>query len=178
MVLPTDTVYGLAADPRFPGAQERLYAAKGRAEDKPIAFLASDIEVIEVYGALLDERERRLAEHFWPGALTLVLKTPDAAASGPCILEGFRIPDYDFTRLAIRACGTPLRVTSANRSGMEAARTAEEAVAMLKGSVSLVIDGGPAPGGKASSVVQVSDEQVLVLREEAISRNEIMRIAQ
>ena len=93
-VIPTDTVYGLAARPDFPEAVERLYTIKGRELKKPIAILASDIAAIERFGYPVEGKARELAEKHWPGALTMVIGA-----------EGFRIPDHAETRELISACG-------------------------------------------------------------------------
>lgn len=166
IILPTDTVYGVAADPRVPAAVERLFAAKGRDRDKPIPFLADDIHRVEKTGAELGRAGRRLAKRYWPGPLTLVLRTRD-------VFEGFRVPDHAVSRAVLRAAGSALRVTSANRSGEPPARTAREAVMALGRSVALALDAGSAPLGKASTVVKIEGEKVHVLREGALSSAEI-----
>jgi L-threonylcarbamoyladenylate synthase len=163
VVLPTDTVYGLAADSRLSGAEERLRAAKGREPDKPIPILAADMDSIVSSGVSLNDMERRLASAFWPGPLTLVLQTGERR-------EGFRVPDCAVTRRVLRACGGLLRVTSANLSGEQPALTATEAAVALAGRIAMVLDGGPSPGGTPSSVVRVVDGALVVIRAGAISR--------
>lgn len=165
VVLPTDTVYGVAADGRLPGAEERLARAKGRPEDKPIPLLAAGLAEVENYGAALTPAERRLAEAFWPGPLTLVLRVPRAGAAAR---EGFRVPDCATALALLRAVGGVLRVTSANRSGEPPALTAAQAADALGASVELFLDGGPAPGGVPSSVVQIEEGGLNVLRAGAI----------
>ena len=117
-VIPTDTVYGLAARPDFAAAVDRLYTIKGRELRKPIAILASDVEAIGRFGYPIEGKARELAEKYWPGALTLVVGK-----------EGFRIPDHAETRELIAACGGVLRVTSANLSGRRPATDAPQALA-------------------------------------------------
>lgn len=168
VVMPTDTVYGLAADPRVQGAEDRLRNAKGREPDKPIPILAADMDSVISAGVSMNGLERRLASAFWPGPLTLVLQI----ANRP---EGFRVPDCALTRRVLRACGGQLRVTSANLSGEEPARTAAEAAEALAGRVAIVLDGGPSPGGQPSSVVQVKDGVLSVIREGAIPREALER---
>lgn len=164
IVLPTDTVYGLAADPTNPEARRRLCAAKGRDAEKPIPLMASSLEAISRYGAHIGELEKRLATAFWPGPLTLVLTFRDHT-------EGFRIPDHPVTEEIIRRAGGILRVTSANLSGQPPATTAAEAQAALGNHVALYLDDGPSPGtGAVSSVVDVRDGTLRVLREGALSR--------
>lgn len=157
-VIPTDTVYGLAARPDFPAAVERLYTIKGREAKKPIALLASEIAAIERFGYKVTGRARELAEAHWPGALTLVIGQ-----------EGFRIPDHAKTRALLAACGGVLRVTSANLSGRRPATDAPQALADVGLSADYVVDDGVSPGGVPSTVVRVGDDGSLeVLREGAI----------
>jgi len=157
-VIPTDTVYGLAAHPDFPEAVDRLYTIKGREFKKPIALLASDIKAIARFGYPLSGKALELAERHWPGALTLVVGK-----------EGFRIPDHAETRELIAACGGILRVTSANLSGQRPATDAPHALAEVGLSADWVVDDGVSPGGVPSTVVRVCDDGSLeVLRAGAI----------
>lgn len=157
-VIPTDTVYGLAARPDCQAAVDRLYSIKGRELKKPIALLASDIAAIERLGFSLAGKARELAERHWPGALTLVVGK-----------EGFRIPDHVGTRKLLAACGGVLRVTSANLSGQRPATDAPQALAEVGLSADYVVDDGISPGGVPSTVVRVNDDGSLtILREGAI----------
>ena len=157
-VIPTDTVYGLAARPDFDEAVDRLYTIKGRELKKPIALLASDVEAIARFGYPIAGRARELAEKYWPGALTMVIGK-----------EGFRIPDHDKTRELIAACGGVLRVTSANLSGRRPATDAPQALKDVGLSADYVVDDGVSPGGVPSTVVRVKDDgSIEVLREGAI----------
>lgn len=158
VVIPTDTVYGLAAHPAFDAAVDRLYTIKGREARKPIALLASDIDAIERFGYSIVGKARELAERYWPGALTMVIGK-----------EGFRIPDHIGTRQLIRDCGGILRVTSANLSGQRPATDAPQALADVGLAADYVIDDGVSPGGIPSTVIRVYDDgSIEVLREGAI----------
>ena len=159
VVIPTDTVYGLAAHPAFPAAVERLYTIKQRDAKKPIALLASDGEGAAKFLGKMDAQATRLAARHWPGALTLVLPS----AQG--IFEGLRVPDHDWTRELIRRCGGVLRVTSANLSGRHTATEAPSALNEIGLSADLVVDGGVSPGGVASTVAKVAEGSITVLRE-------------
>ena len=170
VVIPTETVYGLAADPRVPGAVEKIYGAKERAESKPVAFLAADTEQIAARGAVMEPAAVRLMRRFWPGPLTLVLKTPAG-------FVGFRVPDYPVALSLLWRAKSVLAVTSANRSGDTPALTAEQAAEALRDRVALVLDAGESPGGVPSTVVKVDGDSVSVLREGAIRRDEILRVA-
>ena len=157
-VIPTDTVYGLAARPDFEEAVDRLYTIKGREAKKPIALLASDVEAIGRFGYPVEGKARELAEKYWPGALTMVIGK-----------EGFRIPDHAQTRELIAACGGVLRVTSANLSGRRPATDAMQALADVGLSADCVVDDGVSPGGAPSTVVRVCDDGELeILREGAV----------
>lgn len=159
VVIPTDTVYGLAAHPDFPDAVARLYTIKGRAEGKPIALLASSGEAAEKFlGAPLTPRAAALAKAHWPGALTMVLPK----GSG---FEGLRVPDHEWTRRLIEACGGTLRVTSANLSGHAPAVDAIASLASVGLNADMVCDDGVSPGGVASTVVKIgADDSLVVLR--------------
>lgn len=169
VILPTDTVYGVAAHPAIPSAVAAVYAAKLRDLGKPLPLLASSAEAVARWGARIGEGERRLAARFWPGPLTLVL----GVGSGT---EGFRVPDCDFTRRVIAAAGGVLRVTSANRSGEPAAVNAAEALRALGGAVALAVDAGAAPIGVPSTVARVEGGRVTVLREGALSGGELQSV--
>lgn len=160
-IIPTETVYGLAGDPRVAGVMEKMFEAKGRDRGKPIPCLAADVAAVEAAGAVLGEPERRLARLFWPGPLTMVLR----AGSGT---EGFRVPDHAVTLALLREVGGILRATSANRSGEPPALTAEEAMEALGDSVDVVVDAGRVPGGVASTVVRVEGTELRFLRAGAI----------
>ena len=150
-VIPTDTVYGLAARPDCAEAVRRLYTIKGRAKQKPIAILAADADAAARFiGNVAADVGRR----HWPGALTVV-------AQG----EGVRVPDHAWTRRLIAACGGTLRVTSANLSGRRAATDAPQALADVGLSADIVVDDGISPGGVPSTVVRIEPDGTLkVLR--------------
>ena len=150
-VIPTDTVYGLAAHPSFPAAVERLYSIKGREARKPIALLAADAAAAARFlGGSLPPGAAELAARHWPGALTLVLPYADGAT-----FEGLRVPDHAWTRRLLAACGGVLRVTSANLSGRQPATDAASALSDVGLSADLVVDDGVSPGGAASTVVKI-----------------------
>lgn len=166
IVVPTETVYGLCADPRNPDAMNAVCAAKGRPEEKKCACLVGGLGHLVVAGAVLCPTVRALADRFWPGPLTLVLDTPD----GP---SGFRWPDHEVALEVVRTFGRSVAATSANRSGEAPAQTAAEAAAALGDFVDLVLDSGPVPGGVPSTVVKVHDGRIEILREGAISESRL-----
>lgn len=162
VIVPTETVYGVACHPDFPEALERIRAMKHRDRDKPFQLLAADIATVWADGALHSPEAERAAAH-WPGALTLVLPT------GKGTTEGYRVPDLPLLRRLIALCGGLLRCTSVNLSGEPPAKDVREAMAALGGAVDLVLDGGPAQLGVASTVAALSPEgRLAVLRQGSV----------
>jgi L-threonylcarbamoyladenylate synthase len=163
VVIPTDTVYGLAAHPSHPEAVKRLYTIKGREESKPIGFLAANKESVLSYGAKMTSNVKSLAESYWPGALTLVLECKDG------VYEGFRVPNHNFTSRLLILCGGVLRVTSANLSGKRPATDVPQALAEIGLNADMILDDGVSPGGVPSTVVKaMRDGEIEVLRQGAI----------
>jgi L-threonylcarbamoyladenylate synthase len=160
VAFPTETVYGIAVAATVPEAVERLYAIKGRPRSKPMTVMVSDVAEVRRRCPRLPAAAERLMERFWPGPLTLVLK--DAAGH----MTGFRVPNHPL------AVG--LLVPSANRSSHPAPTTAEAVLREFPDELDLVIDGGSAEGGVPSSVVQVTDEGIDVLRAGAIPEARIL----
>ncbi|MBO6167456.1 MAG: Sua5/YciO/YrdC/YwlC family protein [Kiritimatiellae bacterium] len=162
-VIPTDTVYGLAAHPDCPDAVARLYTIKGREAKKPIAMLADSAETLARRGFALAGQAAALAERHWPGALTLVIQDRNGA------WEGLRVPNHAWTRRLIASCGGLLRVTSANLSGQRPATDAPAALKEVGLSADFVVDDGTSPGGTASTVVKAfPDGSLEILRPGAI----------
>lgn len=174
VAFPTDTVYGLAASAFSEEAIDKLFEAKGRETTKAIAVLLGDLDQLPRMTPGLSTPARQLAEHYWPGPLTLVVNRvpglPENLSPLPTI--GLRIPDHPFA-LALLRCTGPLATTSANQSGMANALTAEEVLRQLDGQIDLVIDGGRTPGGVPSTVVDCTGEQLRVLREGPIPPSEL-----
>lgn len=162
IILPTETVYGVAADPGVAGAEDRIYEAKGRERGKPVALLASSLEAVERAGAVLSPAARRLACRYWPGPLTLLLNCGSR-------VEGFRVPNHSVALAVLKAAGGLLRVTSANRSGEASTLTADSAVKALDSHIALVLDAGPADLGLESTVVDATGEPVKIIRQGALS---------
>jgi tRNA threonylcarbamoyl adenosine modification protein (Sua5/YciO/YrdC/YwlC family) len=160
IVIPTDTVYGLAV---LPGGEDLLATLKDRPPEMPIAVLVGDAAAVP-----LPPAAAVLAEEFWPGPVTLVVPEPGAAG----VTVGLRCPDHEFARALARRVG-PLPTTSANRHGHPTPPTAAAAAAGLTGAPGLVVDGGPC-GGVPSTVVDCTGERVSVLREGAVSTTAIL----
>ncbi|MFM9108420.1 MAG: L-threonylcarbamoyladenylate synthase [Chloroflexota bacterium] len=174
---PTDTVYALAASLAFPDALERIYDLKGRDEAKPLPVLLSAPARLRDVAAGVDDRLLDLADRFWPGPLTIVLPARDglpAAATGRDAAGGrtvaVRVPDHFLAIEVIERAGGAVGSTSANRSGDPPARSAAEVLAQLPAGFDILLDGGVAPGGVPSTVVEAGPDGVRVLREGAIAR--------
>lgn len=175
VVLPTDTVYGLAALPTIAEATAKLFDRKGRLADVPIAVLCSSVDQALDLADLTDDtvadRARSWAEAHWPGPLTMVLPrhpSIDWTLGDPSHTIGVRVPDHEFVR-AVTADIGPLAVTSANRHGMPTPPTAAEAANSLTGPVDLVVEAGHLDT-TASTVVDVVTGAVL--RRGAVSPTE------
>lgn len=166
VILPTDTVYGVGADPWQGEAVTALYKIKHRSPDRAIPVLLADIADISRFAVEIPLIAYRLALIFWPGPLTIAIpKHPDVleiVSSLPTV--GLRVPDHDATRAVIRACGGALAVTSANISGQPSPLTADEAASALGEGAALVLDGGRCPGGVPSTVVDVTGDQLRIIR--------------
>jgi L-threonylcarbamoyladenylate synthase len=164
---PTDTVYGVGAHGLQPAAVERLYVAKRRPKDKAIPLLVAGVEALTQVAIEIPDAAYALAERFWPGALTLVLRravqVPDMVTSGGDTVA-VRAPDHPVTQALIAALDAPLAATSANLSGLPAPDTPEGVLAQLDGRIDLLLDGGTCPGGVASTVLDLTVSPPAVLR--------------
>lgn len=171
VVLPTDTVYGVAALPSVPGATERLYALKRRRPETPLAVLVADQGAARRVTAGWPVAAERITRRLWPGALTLVLdRAPEVEAwdlGGDPLSIGVRCPAHALVRAVAHAVG-PMAVTSANVHGQPTPPTATAAAAALAGPVAVVADGGLL-AGSASTVVDLRGPDLVVRREGAVT---------
>lgn len=170
--IPTDTVYGIAADGWNAEAVERLFVAKDRPSSKAIMLLLGDEADVDRAARELPPRARMLAARYWPGGLTLVVKArPELPANLRADTDtiGVRLPDAPVVRELVRQLGRPLAATSANRSGGVNPRTVQDVLNDLAGRIPLVLDGGATPGKVASTVLDCTVDPPRVLREGAIS---------
>jgi L-threonylcarbamoyladenylate synthase len=172
VAFPTDTVYGIAVALDARDGIPRLFAAKSRPLDRSIALLVADRAQAETLG-VLGATARRLADAFWPGGLTLVVPRREGVALPPELTSdaqsvGLRVPDHAAPRALAAAVG-PLPTTSANRSGEPEARDADAIESVLGDAIELILDGGPAPGGPASTVVDCTGPRPRVLRVGAVA---------
>jgi L-threonylcarbamoyladenylate synthase len=172
VVYPTETFYGLGADPFSSAALERLFAAKGRDAEKTVALIAADADSALALAREVSLVARRLADTFWPGALTLVLPAradlPDAIVGiGGGV--GVRVSPHPVARALAAGLGHPVTATSANRAGEPPARTLAEAHAALGDKVKVFLEGGTLNAAAPSTVVAVEDDTWRLIRAGAIS---------
>ena len=172
---PTDTLYGVAVNPFSPRAMERLFAVKGRDPGKPILLLVDSISMVRTV-AVPNSTFDAVAEAFWPGPITLVTQArpdvPEQVTAGTHKV-GLRWPNAAVAVQLIRAFGSPITGTSANLSGQAAARSAEDVIVQLGNSVDIVIDGGILQISPASTVLDVSREPPILLREGPIKYEDL-----
>ena len=177
VAFPTDTVYGVGTFAFNGKAARHIYTVKKRPPDKAIPILLGDISQILLVAMNLPESALKLAEFFWPGALTLIVPKHPNIPQDISSLDtvGVRIPDHNFTRALLNATG-PMAVTSANISGQNSPVDAGEVYAQLNGSLPLILDGGRTAGNLSSTVIDCTGEEVVILREGPISLKEIQAI--
>ena len=179
VIIPTDTVYGVAASLEWPDAVERIFEAKGRPAKRTLPILAGSPAA--AWKALRDVSRgaRALGDRFWPGGLTLVLNAgrplpPGVAAADGSV--GVRVPAHPVALAILESCGGTLAVTSANRSGEPSAKTAQAAIDALSDWVGAVIDAGPAPVGRDSTVVDARGPEPLQLRPGAVPWHDVLAV--
>jgi L-threonylcarbamoyladenylate synthase len=168
VAMPTETVYGLAADATNGEAVARIYAAKGRPSFNPLIVHVADLAAAERIG-VFDETARALAEAHWPGPLTLVVPLREDAGIAPLVTAGLstialRVPAHPAMQALLAATGKPLAAPSANASGKISATRADHVRASLGGRIALIIDGGPCSQGIESTIVAATGGAPRLLR--------------
>lgn len=177
VVYPTDTFYGLGADPRNPGAVAKLFSIKGRRTDQPILLLIRHADEVRDWAAEITPRAEALMKKFWPGPVTFVFRAkPEVPAelTGGTGTIGLRVPAHALTQQLLASLGAALTGTSANVTGGQSPRTASESVEAIGNVVDLVLDGGEAAIGAPSTVIDVTGTEPKVIREGAIPSWEIL----
>lgn len=180
IAFPTDTVYGVGCRIDREDSVRRIFALKGRPETEPLPVLLAEMSQLDEYGRNVSNAARRLAGRFWPGALTLVVyrsaRVPARAAGGGETIA-LRVPNHAVPRALVRAAGVPIIGTSANSHGMPSHTMAQMVVYDLGDRVDLVLDGGRSPLGRESTVVDVTGERPVVVREGAINAADVVEYA-
>ena len=176
VAIPTETVYGLAADVANAEAIARVYAIKGRPADHPLIVHAHDVDALDGFVAQITPRLRALAAAFWPGPLTAIVprgpRTPRAVTGGQETVA-VRVPEHPVARAILAAFGGALAAPSANRFGRVSPTTAEHVRTDLGDEVDLIVDGGPARVGVESTIVDLTADVPAVLRAGAITPTQL-----
>lgn len=176
VIFPTETVYGVGADPANDDAVGRIFALKQRPRTQALSLHLGNSPELERWADDVPEGARRLAERFWPGPLTLVVPSRDEVSEvvrGGRPTVGLRVPDHPAARELIDRCGGALAGTSANRHGGPSPTTASEAVDALAGAIDAVVDAGPTELGRDSTVLDLSVHPAVVLRAGALAPADI-----
>lgn len=179
VVLPTETVYGLACRADSEEAVAALYAAKNRPEEKALPVLVADRKGLGRVCADVTPELARLAAAFWPGPLTIVVARSAAIcdlATGGLPTVGVRVPDSDVTRAVLQACAFPVAVTSANLSGEAPAVAVAEMPDELLGRVAVVLDAGPCPGATPSTVLDLASDEPRILRAGPVTAEQLGQV--
>jgi L-threonylcarbamoyladenylate synthase len=179
VAFPTDTLYGLAVDPRSDAAVAKLFALKGRGVTAAVPLIGASIEQVILAGTL-GPRERRIADAFWPGPLSIVIPPSPAIARG--VLGGedtvaVRVPAHRVARQLAAAFGFCITATSANPTGSPPARSADAVVSALP-QLDLLLDGGDAPGGAPSTIVRFDSDAPVLIRAGAVSWERVLKSLQ
>lgn len=176
VAVPTETVYGLAGNGLNETAVEQIYEVKGRPQVKPLSLMVPDALAMERCCREVPPQAHALAKHFWPGPLTIVLRSKDLVpaivrAGGETV--GLRCPDHPMTLELLRLSGIPFAAPSANPSGEPSPKTAEEVEAYFDGKIAAIVDGGPCGLGKESTILDMSQRPFRILRQGALPAEKI-----
>lgn len=173
VAVPTETVYGLAANGLDEHAVRQIYEVKGRPEVKPLSLMVAGADAMDEYCAPVPPQARLLAEKFWPGPLTIVMRAkpsvPDIVRAGGDTV-GLRCPAHDMTLAALKAAKLPFAAPSANPSGEESPKTAQKVMEYFDGVIDAVIDGGECGIGRESTLIDMSTAPYRILRQGALDK--------
>lgn len=176
VALPTETVYGIAADARNGAAVEKIFAAKGRPQDNPLIVHICGMEMLDGIVAEVPPRARKLAAAFWPGPLTMVMPRGEEVSNVTCAgldTVGVRMPSHPVVQAVIRASGVAFAAPSANLSGKPSPTNAQDTLADMDGRLPLILDGGESAVGVESTVVSVTGEHPVLLRPGYITKEQM-----
>ena len=174
--IPTETVYGLGANGLDPEAMDKIYAAKGRPSDNPLILHVPNSESIKLLVTEVSTTAQALMDSFWPGPLTITLPKSDLVpdrATGGLPRVALRCPDHDGCRLLLQRAGIPIAAPSANISGRPSPTTAQDVYNDMNGRISYILDAGPCTIGVESTVVEVHDDKVIILRPGGITKAQL-----
>ncbi|MGH7842085.1 MAG: L-threonylcarbamoyladenylate synthase [Candidatus Binataceae bacterium] len=178
VIYPTETFYGLAADPDSPEAMERIFTLKGRDPAKPIALIAADADSAFALAREIPLSARRLAAAFWPGPLTIVL--PARPGLHPALLGpggvGVRVSSHPLARALAAGLGRPITATSANPAGQASMTAPDDLVAIFGNQIEVILEDGILPGGAPSTLIEVFHNGYRVVRPGAIAESAIAEV--
>jgi L-threonylcarbamoyladenylate synthase len=177
---PTETFYGLAADPRSAMAVRRVYEIKRRPPDMALPLIAASIEQVADHVGTMTPLARRLASRGWPGPLTLIIPASSRLCEDVHLSTGkvaVRVPGHTVSRVLAAAAGHAVTSTSANMSGEPPASTADGVAAALGGLLDVLIDAGPTPGGAPSTIVDATGEAPVLVRAGAIAWERVLEFS-
>ena len=177
VAVPTDTLYGLAADPFRADAVARVFAVKGRSTERALPLIAADTAQVVQFIGEFTPMARALASRFWPGPLTLLLAAPATLAPdviGEAGRVGVRVPAHDVARALCRACGRVLTATSANVSGEPAPDNPDAVERTIGDRIDCLLDGGRTPGGPPSTIVDATGSTPRLVRSGAVAWIEVL----
>ena len=176
VIVPTDTLYGLAVSPMHAPTPQALYQIKGRPSDKPVAWLVASASDLDGFGYQVPQYAHVLADSFWPGALTLIVRANDKVPPAFRSQEGtigLRMPADELTCAIAREVGCPLAVTSANLSGQTDPRSFADIDSRIRTRVSAAIDDAQQKSGIGSTVLDCTGPDYRILREGTITRRDL-----
>jgi L-threonylcarbamoyladenylate synthase len=177
---PTETFYGLGVKFDIEDSLKRLFEIKKRPEEKAIPLIIGNKELLHTLTSSINNKAMVLINRFWPGPLTLIFSARDNLSdyitAGTCTIA-VRIPGESFALQLAKAAGFPITATSANPSGMPPALNVETVTKYFGDKIDLIIDGGHSPGGSPSTIVDVTGDDIKIVREGAIDRKQIATIA-
>ena len=176
VALPTETVYGIAADARNGAAVRKIFAAKGRPQDNPLIVHICGMEMLGGIVAEVPPRAHKLAAAFWPGPLTMVMPRGEEVSDVTCAgldTVGVRMPSHPVVQAVIRASGVAFAAPSANLSGKPSPTNAQDTLADMDGRLPLILDGGESAVGVESTVVSVTGEHPVLLRPGYITKEQM-----
>lgn len=179
VAFPTETVYGLGGDGLKADAAARIYEAKGRPSDNPLILHIAEVSDMEKLAVDIPELAYRLADRFWPGPLTMILKKGEVVpytTTGGLDTVAVRMPSDEIAREIIRASGTYIAAPSANLSGRPSPTKAEHVIEDLAGRVEMIVDGGDSDIGLESSIIDLSGEVPMILRPGYITKEDFEQI--
>ncbi len=176
LAVPTETVYGLAANGLDGEAVKKIYEVKGRPDVKPLSLMVAGREAMDAYCEDVPAAAYALADAFWPGPLTIILKSrgivPEIVRAGGSTV-GLRCPDHPLTLDVLRRSGLPLAAPSANPSGQPSPKTAQKVAEYFDGKIDAILDGGECGIGTESTIIDLSAPEGRILRKGALSEAEI-----